>query len=296
MAFWNRKKKAGNPGITDSVPVEMPQDGNIPGKSLDFIEEIADTKQEKFSSVDKKDQKRFVRECCESAMENDKQITEAKKEYEKITSHLSDIQKIDRISGNDRKEMVDICKNIVNLINERNRYKNRTLTITEAQMRRFEPYEEELVDEIKKMYNAETYQKAIESDISNLKKEKELLYNEQREILGRQNSLKSMAKVLSVLIVSLFVLFIVIYYALETDMTLPYLGTVLLAAVSATVVFLEANKNKRDMLLNDRKVNKAIGLMNRVKIKYVNNVNMLNYNCEKYSVKNAKDFEEKWNE
>ena len=185
MAFWNRKKKAGNPGITDSVPVEMPQDGNIPGKSLDFIEEIADTKQEKFSSVDKKDQKRFVRECCESAMENDKQITEAKKEYEKITSHLSDIQKIDRISGNDRKEMVDICKNIVNLINERNRYKNRTLTITEAQMRRFEPYEEELVDEIKKMYNAETYQKAIESDISNLKKEKELLYNEQREILGR---------------------------------------------------------------------------------------------------------------
>ena len=296
MAFWNRKKKAGNPGITDSVPVEMPQDGNIPGKSLDFIEEIADTKQEKFSSVDKKDQKRFVRECCESAMENDKQITEAKKEYEKITSHLSDIQKIDRISGNDRKEMVDICKNIVNLINERNRYKNRTLTITEAQMRRFEPYEEELVDEIKKMYNAETYQKAIESDISNLKKEKELLYNEQREILGRQNSLKSMAKVLSVLIVSLFVLFIVIYYALETDMTLPYLGTVLLAAVSATVVFLEANKNKRDMLLNDRKVNKAIGLMSRVKIKYVNNVNMLNYNCEKYSVKNAKDFEEKWNE
>ena len=205
MAFWNRKKKAGNPGITDSVPVEMPQDGNIPGKSLDFIEEIADTKQEKFSSVDKKDQKRFVRECCESAMENDKQITEAKKEYEKITSHLSDIQKIDRISGNDRKEMVDICKNIVNLINERNRYKNRTLTITEAQMRRFEPYEEELVDEIKKMYNAETYQKAIESDISNLKKEKELLYNEQREILGRQNSLKSMAKVLSVLLVSLFV-------------------------------------------------------------------------------------------
>lgn len=296
MAFWNRKKKAKDLDISDSVSVEIQQDSNISGKSLDIIEEIADTKQEKFSSVDRKDQKRLVRECCESAMENDRQIAEAKKEYEKITSHLSDIQKIDRISGSDRKEMVDICKNIVNLINERNRYKNRTLTITEAQMRRFEPYEEELVDEIKKMYSAEAYQKAIESDISNLKKEKELLYNEQREILGRQNSLKSMAKVLSVLIVSLFVLFVVIYYALETDMTLPYLGTVFLAAVSATVIFLEANKNKRDMLLNDRKVNKAVGLMNRVKIKYVNNVNMLSYNCEKYSVKNAKDFEEKWNE
>ena len=106
----------------------------------------------------------------------------------------------------------------------------------------------------------------------------------------------SASLVLSLLIVSLFVLFIVIYYALEVDMTFPYLGTVLLAAISATVIFVEANKNKHDMLLNDRKVNKAVGLMNRVKIKYVNNVNMLSYNCEKYGVKSAKDFESKWNE
>jgi len=305
MAFWNRKKKTKNADNTDNL-ANTANTENISGSRQQentradsvesVVEEIALDQQEKFSSVDRKDQKRLVRECCESAMENDRQISEAKKEYEKITSHLSDIQKIDRISGTERKELVDICKNIVNLVNERNRYKNRTLTITEAQMRRFEPYEEDLVDEIKKMYSAESYQKAIESDISNLKKEKELLYHEQREILGKQNSLKSMAKVLSALIISLFVLFIVIYYALEVDMTLPYLGTVLLAAVSATVIFLEANKNKHDMLLNDRKVNKAVGLMNRVKIKYVNNVNMLSYNCEKFSVKNAKDFEQKWNE
>lgn len=249
-----------------------------------------------FISTNKKDRERFVRECCESAMENDRQIDEAKKEYESITSHLADIQKIDRISGNARKELIDICKNIVNLINERNRYKNRELTITEAQMRKFQPYEEQLVDEIKKMYNAETYQKAIESDIENLNKEKQLLYDEQQEIFEKQNSLKAIAKVLSLLVVSLFALFIAIYYAVEVDMTFPYLGTILLAAISAMVIFIESNKNRRDMVLNGRKVNKAIGLLNRVKIKYVNNVNMMGYNCEKYGVKDAKDFESKWNE
>ena len=218
MAFWNRKKKTKISDNADNIINEngienlsgsRQQKSTAAGSTESIIEE---TGQEKFSSVDRKDQKRLVRECCESAMENDRQISEAKKEYEKITSHLSDIQKIDRISGAERKELVDICKNIVNLVNERNRYKNRTMTITEAQMRRFEPYEEELVDEIKKMYSAESYQKAIESDISNLKKEKQLLYNEQREIRGRQNSLKSMAKVLSALIISIFVLFIVIYF------------------------------------------------------------------------------------
>lgn len=284
MAFWNRKKK-----------VKTEQEKVIENTES-VIEEIDLKEQESFVAVNRSDRQRFVRECCETAMENDRQIEEAKKEYENITSHLSDIQKIDRISGDERKELIDICKNIVNLVNERNRYKNRELTITEAQMRKFEPYEDTLVDEIKKMYGAETYQKAIEKDIENLNKEKQKLYDEQHEIFEKQGSLKAMAKGLALMIISLFVLFIVIYYALEVDMTLPYLGTILLAAISATVIFTESNKNRRDIVLNGRKVNKAISLMNRVKIKYVNNVNMMGYNREKYGVKDARDFEGKWNE
>ena len=230
------------------------------------------------------------------AGEVDTQIKNIKHEYEKVTSALTDMQKIDRITGEDRKELIDICKNIVNLVKERNNYKNRTMTITESQMRKFEPYEEILVDEIRKMYGAEAYQKAIESDISNLKKEKRLLRNEHRNIVERQTALKSMAIVLSVLIISLFVLFVVIYYTLKIDMTFPYLGTVLLAAISSTVIFIESNKNRRGIAVNERKMNKAISYMNKVKIKYVNNVNMLDYNCEKYGVTGGKDFENKWNE
>lgn len=291
MAFWNKKKKVKTDSATE-IQEEKTRENTIEN----VIEKIDVKEQETFVAVSKDDRQRFVRDCCESVMENDRQIEEAKKEYEKITSHLADIQKIDRITGNERKEMVDICKNIVNLVNERNRYKNRELTITESQMRKFEPYEEILVDEIKKMYGAETYQKAIESDIENLNIEKQKLYDEKQEIFEKQNALKAMAKGLSILIISLFVLFIVIYYALEVDMTFPYLGTILLAAISATVIFTESNKNRRDMVLNGRKINKAISLMNRVKIKYVNNVNMMSYNREKYGVKDAKDFESKWNE
>ena len=297
MAFWNRKKKNKKSIIEADVKSEnLSEISEISARSdVKRIEE-EDLKQEEVIPVNKADTKRFVRESCESAMENDRQIKETKTEYEKVTSMLTDIQKIDRISGDDRKELVDICKNIVNLVNERNRYKNRNLTITDAQMRKFEPYEETLVDEIKKMYNAETYQSAIESDISNLRKEKIMLYDERQEIVEKQNALKRMAKVLAVLIISLFVLFIVIYYAIEVDMTFPYLGTILLAAISATVIFVESNKNRRDMLINERKVSKATSLMNRVKIKYVNNINLLDYNCEKFGVKSAKDFESKWNE
>ena len=57
---------------------------------------------------------------------------------------------------------------IVKLTRERNQYKNRNLTISEAAIRRLDPYEEELVDEIKKMYEQEAYQKALDGDLEKL--------------------------------------------------------------------------------------------------------------------------------
>ena len=50
------------------------------------------------------------------------------------------------------------------------------------------------------------------------------------------------------------------------------------------------------MTMADRKMDKAIGLLNRVKIKCVNNLNVMEYNHEKFGVKNASDFEKIWGE
>lgn len=248
------------------------------------------------ATADKNDIIRFVRENCDLIDENERQIAGAKKEYEKVTSYLTDIQRIDMAADEEKKEIIDTCKNIITLTSERNKYKNRNLTISDAQMRKFEPFEDELVEEIKKMYNAESYQSAIESDISNLKKEKENLYSQKREIIEKQNAIKGMTKILAILIISLIVLLIVIFYALKADMTLPYLGVVFLAAVSAAALIFESSKNRRDVLITEKKINKAVTLLNKVKIKYINNINVLDYNCNKFGVKNAKDFEQKWNE
>lgn len=245
-------------------------------------------------SLNDLDRKRYVQECCESISEIDHQMEETKKEYERVTSRLTDIQRIDRIEKEERESMLDICKRIMRLTQERNQFKNRSLTITEAQIRRLDRYEDTLDLEVRKMYDAETYQRAIDSDLKHLEQEKKKLHREQREIVERQDALKGMAKVLILLILSLFVLFAVIYYALLVDMTYPYLGTILLAAVSATVIFLESNRNRRGNVLVGRKINKAISLLNRVKIKYINNRNMIDYNREKFQVKNAADFEKQW--
>lgn len=309
--FSRRKKKKDHDNIEDVVEKGTDEEnlkGEISGNSEKYetyekkddgirkqIEQEMLT-QDKPVTTGKTDTIRFVINNCEAIAENERQIAEAKKEYEKVTSYLTDIQHIDMAREDEYREIKDICKSILTLTQERSKYKNRNLTISDAQMRKFEPFEDELVDEIKKMYNAQAYQDAIEGDIKNLKKEKDSLYSQRKEIIAKQNALKGMTKVLAVLIISLIVLLIVIYYATKTDMTLPYLGVVALAGVSAAMLVFESSKNRRDIILVERKINKAITLLNKVKIKYINNINVLDYNCNKFGVKNAKDFEEKWNE
>ena len=296
-----RKKDKQRENVSESIQenIQTVVETEKSNQKADLKKEILEpevTKQDVPVTVDKNDTVRFVRENCEAIAENERQIAEAKKEYEKVTSYLTDIQRIDMASDAERKEIDDVCNSILTLTSERNKYKNRNLTISDAQMRKFVPFEDELVDEIKKMYNAESYQTAIESDISNLKKEKENLYSQKKEVVNKQNAIKGMTKILALLIISLIVLLIVIFYALKADMTLPYLGVVFLAAVSAAALIFESQKNRRDVILIEKKINRAVTLLNKVKIKYINNINVLDYNCNKFGVKNAKDFEQKWNE
>lgn len=300
MAFWNRRKKRQQE--QEAFERDSRQEegtGAVASENEDATGNDADTgmyQTEQINPSGRNDQKRYVTECCQGIQEADRQIEGIRKEYQEVTDSLLDIQKIDRAEGEEKKNLLNAANNIVKLTKERNRYKNRNLTISDVVIRRFEPYENNLVDEIKKMYGAEAYQKAIEGDIDKLHEEKKKLRGEKQEIIEKQNSLKNMAKVLIVLILSLFALFVTIYYALETDMTLPYLGTIFLAAVSSTVIFMESNRNRRDMMLADRKMDKAVSLLNRVKIKCVNNRNLLDYSREKFGVASAAEFEHLWNE
>lgn len=264
------------------------------GNSIENM--LAEIESEEWVAGDVEDSKRVVKDCCEAIREIEYQRDAARSEYDKVSARLEDIQYIDQIAGEERETLISVCKRLMYLTQERNQYKNRSLTITDAQMRQFEPYEDVLATEVKKMYDGEMYQQAIEGDIEKLEEEKRKLHKQQKQMVENQRALKKMAKVLIALILSLFVLFVVIYYALDTDMTYPYLGTILLAAISSTVIFVESNRNRASVALTGRKINKAIGLLNRVKIKYINNRSLLDYNHEKFHVDSAADFEKKWHE
>ncbi len=240
------------------------------------------------------DRKGYIKENSEIIAESYRQIEESKVEYQAVTSYLTDMQKIDRIPKLEREAIEDAARNILNLNKERNNIRNRKYNITDTQYRLFERYEMQIPKELLSLKEAESYQGDIDGDIARLEKEKQSFLDEEDDIINKQSFLKGIAKTTFVVIVVLFAIFAALSSALGSNMTLPFLLTVLMGMVSTLYLFMEARKNAHDIKMVQLKLNKVIMLINKVAIKSVNNRNYLDYCYSKYMVVSYDQLKNRW--
>lgn len=240
------------------------------------------------------DRKGYIKENSEIIADSYRRIEEAKIEYQAVTSYLTDIQKIDMIPKEQREVLEDAARHILNLSKEREKIRNRNYDITDIQYRLFERHEMQIPKELTSLKEAESYQESIEEDLRRLEQEKQSFLDEENEIANKQSFLRSIAITTSVIIVILFIIFAALSSATGSNMTLPFLLTVLMGMASALYIFMEARKNAHDIKLVEIKLNKVIMLANKVTIKSVNNRNYLEYTYGKYMVDNYDQFKSRW--
>ena len=238
----------------------------------------------------------FIKENCDMIAESDRQIAEAKVEYQAVTSYLTDMQKIDMIPRDQRENLEDAAKKIYNLTLERNKFQENHTRILDRQYRIFERYELQIPKELPSIKEKEEYQKKIDKDIEYLENEKHILAEEKEDIIGKQGYLRSIAIATSVVVVLLFMLFAFLGRDDNLNLSIPFLLTVLMGMASAFYIFMETRKNNYDFQLVQLKQNRQIVLMNKVKIKSVNNLNYLDYTYNKYMVDNYEDLKSLWDE
>ena len=236
----------------------------------------------------------FIKENCEIIAESYRQIEESKIEYQAVTSYLTDIQKIDMIPKSQRVILEDAARNIINLNKERNHIRNTKYDITDIQYRLFERYEMQIPKELTVIKDAENYQEDIENDIKRLEDEKLSFLDEEDEIINKQSFLKGIAITTSIVITVLFIIFAVLTTTTGSNMTLPFLLTILMGMGSALYIFMEARKNSHDIQMVRIKLNKVIMLTNKVAIKSVNNRNYLDYTYSKYMVDDYEQLKNRW--
>ena len=238
----------------------------------------------------------FVKSCCDLINEAKRQQFEAKKEYEVVTSYLADIQKIDLLPAQAKKSIDDMAREVISLNKERQKMQKVPPKITIAQRLALEPYEDTILEEIRKMEEQENYLQVINSDIRYLESEKASLDFELQDVMERDENGKKLFKIAGVFIIVFLVFLFVLQEVAKKNVQLPFIFTIAFGIIVIAYFYFSNRKNQYELKVAEKKMNRAIMLLNKVKIKYVNCTNLLDYLYEKFHVRDARELHYHWQE
>ncbi len=238
----------------------------------------------------------FVKSCCDLINEAGRQRFEAKKEYEVVTSYLADIQKIDLLPAQAKKSIDDMARKLIALNQERQKMQKIQPKITMAQRLALEPYEDTILEEIRKMEEQENYLQVINSDIRYLESEKASLDFEMQDVMERDEQGRKILTVAGVFIIIFLIFLFILQETAKKSVQLPFVFTIAFGIIVIAYFYFSNRRNQYDLKMAELKMNRAILLLNKVKIKYVNCTNLLDYLYEKFHVHNAQELQYHWQE
>ena len=238
----------------------------------------------------------LARMNCEQIAEVKRQLEEAKAEYEAVTAYLSDIQRIDMIPVDSRKKIEEVADQIVQSQTEQKKIKLESKTLSDVQYQNLSQFEEDIARELPKLKQQEEYQVLVKEDLRQLEGEKGVQSYEVESALAKKDFLRKLSIVSLVLILGIFMLLLMLDNVTEADLMLPFFIS---GAFSVLLIFYIVAEERRSMFRlrsAEQKLNRAILLINKVKIKYINCTSSIEYAYEKYHVNSYKELNYQWTE
>ena len=286
MIFGRFRRKKAEPEAIE----EMPPENEVETIEKELEAEAAEQK-EKADLKDKKQRIEYIQRLQEGIREAGQQNERVKEEYADVTSHLKDIQLMDQALEEEKEVLTTTAAAIDQLIREWDYLKKRRYKFNDAQRLSMEKYEATAAQDVKKLKEFEDYQIKIKNDLRQLESEKQLLKAEKRDIISKQGTLRIVSKILAGILAVFGILMLAIALAFTVDVTVPVIATAAFAFIVLFIIVWEARANRTDMVIKERQYDRAVSLLNRVKIKYVNNTRTIDYMCMKFHVRNATELE-----
>ncbi len=255
-----------------------------------------DDEEEKEVDFDNKEvREAYVKNCLEKMAEATKELDNLTFEYNMVTSYLKDMEEIEALPEEEAEELKNTAKKVEFLQNSRDDYVGRKRRMSDDRFRQIERMLDEIEEGCAKIKEAEEYRELVKKDLSRLEGEKHAYLYRKNELMGAIADTKGMAIICVTALGLCFTLLLVLQFWLEMDTKMGYLLTAGVAAFAITLIYVKHMEAKRDLKRVELSINKIILLQNKVKIRYVNNKNLLDYLYLKYDVSSAEELEKAWN-
>lgn len=236
----------------------------------------------------------YVKHLNEQKQVAKRQLSELKEEYGRIGSILNDVLKIERMEPKDRQELMDAATQIEEINRERKKFQSTESKISEKQYQKMEEYGEGIRSMMAQLDEDEKYAHTLEQDMRHLEAEKTSIRYEKDELYSRKAIAKKAVE-WSVVLLGISILFYFVCIILLQEDYENFLYVMLgVVGILLTITFLVFQKAAKELRLADRKLNRAILLLNRVKARYVIMVNSIQYQYAKYEVSSAYELNFIW--
>lgn len=284
-----KPKESKEPKESKKVKGLLQPKKKLKAKTIDSSE-ISSAKAKKAHENERK----AIRDFCEQLVDVETHMQEIQREYKIVTSYLTDIQRIEELPIDMANNLIDTANHIERFDKSRQTYLQSENLLPMDQYNNLAALEDDVTETIKRLYELEMRDSMLKNDMGYLEGEKEDLRYMRGEYTDTIVRIRSVN--ITVLILFMFTMFILCIYAITTknSIIMPLLITGTIAVVSFAISYVRYMDLKTEIRDIDAKVNRAISLLNKVKVKYINNTNTLDYIYEKYGVNSCKELEYQW--
>lgn len=257
-------------------------------------EEDTSLKRDDVDVHDKQQRERYVKACLEQMAVASKELETLGGEYNLVTSYLTDIEEIEALPPELKTQIADMAKTLVEIESSHKQKQERKLIMSEEQYLHMERISEYMPAGYDKLKKTEEYQVLVKRDLNRLEGEKQAYLFRKNELQNGQKNMKGMTTICVGSMVFLMILLAILGITFGLDVTMGYLIAVLIAATALTLVYVKYGDSERELVRVNKAMNKIVLLQNTVKIRYVNNTNLLDYLYTKYDVDNSTDLKKLW--
>ncbi len=237
---------------------------------------------------DEKTSEDYVYSLCEQMIDVSREMEDIRQEYKRVSEYLCDIQIVEELAGEQKSMLVDVATNVSKLVGARNDYLNVEQKISDETFQQMQELEEEIPGIVRRLMDNEKYLDTIKRDLNRLAAEKVEWSIMRQERQKEQEQLQRMAK-LSMLGLGLAAFFVVVLSFIIEWGSLPIIIVAFMATLTASYIVIRMQECAKDIKKCDVNQNYAIALENRVKIKYVNVKNAVDYTCNRFHVNNSRE-------
>ncbi len=227
-------------------------------------------------------------------MDNAKRLDILRPKYKKHVEYVTILQRIDLLSSKVKKDLERMSQIYSETMVQKGEYRDQMQKKAHDQSEYLEQYEDKMEDVLKMMQGHEDNQRHVKQDLAYLESEKSELLYQSRRLKSAYRFVKSSFIIIAFLAALVAFVLSLMYFVYKKEIMLTAMISMVAVIIATVWVYVFRRYLTHEINKNQKLMKRAIELINKTKIKFINNQKVIDYQCRKYKVDSSEMLAMRW--